>query len=419
MSTKKKKPNIRQVQKNLAAQYRRNFFSRMKDIIDSIYGKAIFKLIPQDILDYAYLARYAPFKFEVDYNCDISKMRFEDIKAFFSVLSKSFTVQLLPTKLEISVNEFFTVFSTIHVVNSQLSDSFFEKAGISEETLDRVLKDKTTVEKALMRLYEVLNIFNFTDVDLSEELYVFDYNVIMPEAHPGENRNVIRISSVQPERIVVAVDGNTRPAIRVGWVLHAISPTWLSLRPSELGLEGAFAEIPLKVYIQLHAINRLSERLDCFWEGMNQYNMFCSLSRPVIARDSNNNLLIECTVFGKRVGYFRADIVEGIILIRTFLFITNNGTPEGRLLEKTTGLQKLDKKYLAIDKLSTFMTSDLDKNEEVRRIFKTAGCQSLLDLFEDMKGMAIKQANAFNSELMLKYISSQHFASVPENPKLS
>ena len=51
------------------------------------------------------------------------------------------------------------------------------------------------------------------------------------------------------------------------------------------------------------------------------------------------------------------DIIEGKIVIRTFLFVTNNGTPEGKKLAQITGLQKLDKKYLALDKLSTFMTS--------------------------------------------------------------
>jgi len=131
------------------------------------------------------------------------------------------------------------------------------------------------------------------------------------------------------------------------------------------------------------------------------------LLQPVLGRDNNNNLLIEFRFFDTKAGYFRADIVDGIVLIRTFLFITNNGTPEGQLLEKNTGLQKLDKKYLAIDKLSTFMTSDLDKNDEVRHIFKTSGCQCLLDLYEKMKPLVTKHASGFDSDLMLKYMNTQ------------
>ena len=103
------------------------------------------------------------------------------------------------------------------------------------------------------------------------------------------------------------------------------------------------------------------------------------------------------------------NFIEGVIVVRTFLFVTNNGTPEGQLLEKNTGLQKLDKKYLAIDKLSTFMTSDLDKNEEVLRIFKASGCQCLLDLYEKMKPLISKHANQFDSNLMLNYLHNHNF----------
>lgn len=132
--------------------------------------------------------------------------------------------------------------------------------------------------------------------------------------------------------------------------------------------------------------------------------MYDSLLNPKIAYDNNHNLLVEYRFFGTKAGYFRADIVNGIILLRTFLFVTNNGTPEGQLLEKNTGLQKLDKKYLTIDKLSTFMNSDLDKNEEVQKIFKNSGCQCLVDLFNTMKPLLTKKENGFNFDMMLSYI---------------
>jgi len=145
------------------------------------------------------------------------------------------------------------------------------------------------------------------------------------------------------------------------------------------------AELPLKVYIQSHAINRLFERIDCFWIGAVYFNLYFSLASPKIEYDINKTLLIEFRIFNVKAGYFRADIVDGIILIRTFLFVTNNGTPEGMLLESNTGLQKLDKKYLAIDKLSTFVNSDLDKNEEVQQLFINSGCQCLFNFYSEMK----------------------------------
>jgi hypothetical protein len=105
-----------------------------------------------------------------------------------------------------------------------------------------------------------------------------------------------------------------------------------------------------------------------------------------------------------KAGYFRVDVIDGKIVIRTFLFVTNNGTPEGQRLGKITGLQKLDKKYLAIDKLSTFMTSDIGQNENIKKIFIDSGCQCLLDLYEQSHSLATNTPKRFDSELMLKYI---------------
>jgi hypothetical protein len=41
---------------------------------------------------------------------------------------------------------------------------------------------------------------------------------------------------------------------------------------------------------------------------------------------------------------------EGKLVIRSFLFLTNDGTPEGWKLRALTGLAKRDKKYLEIEK---------------------------------------------------------------------
>ncbi len=59
------------------------------------------------------------------------------------------------------------------------------------------------------------------------------------------------------------------------------------------------------------------------------------------------------------------------------------------------------------------MTSDLDKNEDIQKIFKTSGCQCLLDLYEKMKPMVTKHANGFDSNLMLNYLN-MHNLDIPE-----
>jgi hypothetical protein len=402
---RKKKPNTQQAMKHLATQYRADFFRKMKLIIDSVCGKDIYPLIPQSTLDDAYLCRNAPFKFKVDENSIVSSIYLKDAKVILPHLFKDHIIQLPPHQLEITISEYFTVYMTIMLMHTRISATSFGNALKVKEALQLFIKDEATFVKANSYLNTILNTYSLGESDLSEMLYWLKHDIKIPQAFPSETENQVTIYSVIPESITVEVDGNVRPAIRVGWAFAYVGVEWISLKPSDLGIKSSFAKIPLKTYIQSHAINRLSERIDCFETGLIQFNMYISLVKPVIAHDNNHNLLIEFNFFGTKAGYFRADIVNGIVLIRTFLFVTNNGTPEGQLLEKNTGLQMLDKKYLAIDKLSTFMTSDLDKNEEVRRIFRSSGCQCLLDLYEKMKPLVTKHNKSFDMGLMLKYMN--------------
>ena len=65
----------------------------------------------------------------------------------------------------------------------------------------------------------------------------------------------------------------------------------------------------------------------------------------------------------------------------------------------------LDKKYLAIDKLSSFMNSDLDKNEKVRQLLKDSGCECLINLYETTKMLVVNNKKGYNFNLMLSYLN--------------
>jgi len=408
MSPQKKSQTIQQNKKELAAQYRKEFFRKMKMIIDNKCGTSIYPAIPQWVLDNAYLCRSAPFKISADNLSNIPSAYLKDIKVILPRLLKSNSISLQPANCEISPYDYMTVVFTIIIMGGSIDESSFNNANKVKEALLLFAADTATHEIANNYFCNILHTCNLEINDLRNTLYWFNYTQVIPKSHPAETENLIHIHSVIPETIHVDVDGSSRPVFRVGWANALTGPDWISIKPSLLGSKSSFSQIPLKVYAQAHAINRLMERVDCFWRGITQYNLYCSLLNPKIAYDNNNNLLIEYSFFNIKVGYFRADIVDGIILLRTFLFITNNGTPEGQLLEKNTGLQKLDKKYLQIDKLSTFMNSDLDKNTEVQRLFKISGCQCLINLYNDMKPLIWKKDNNFSFGVMMSYLNANN-----------
>jgi len=118
-------------------------------------------------------------------------------------------------------------------------------------------------------------------------------------------------------------------------------------------------------------------------------------------------MLVAFRLFNTKVGYLLAEYIDDAVLIHTFLFITNNGTPEGQKLTELTGLGKLDKKYLAIDKLSSFVKSDIGKNEKLKSIFEKAGCSSLLDIEETVEKISTKHADSSITELLLRYLKTE------------
>ena len=308
---------------------------------------------------------------------------------------------------EITLSDYFTVYYTIIVLFSRMAETDFKDAKRVKEAMYLLANDEASNELACRRMWNTLLTFGYLWADITKTHIWYKHNVEVPKQNLETIQNIIEIHSMAPQTISVVVDRISRPAVRAGWATDNVSFTWLKLKASNLNIKGPFADIPLDVYIQSHAILRLAERIDCFVTGMLHFNLYSSLANPKICYDTHNNLLIEYVFLDTKLGYLRADIVDGIILIRTFLFITNNSTPEGQLLEKNTGLQKLDKKYLSLDKLSTFMTSDIGNNKEVCKILVSAGCECLVHLHQKMHPLLTKKDNKFDTDYMLHYVNGK------------
>lgn len=96
-------------------------------------------------------------------------------------------------------------------------------------------------------------------------------------------------------------------------------------------------------------------------------------------------------------------LVDEKIIIRTFLFLTNDGTPDGKKLSELTRLQLLDKQYLGIDTLAGFMKFWIAKDEALSALFTEAGCESLLDLHV-LERFQVSELTAKDPLYLLKYL---------------
>jgi hypothetical protein len=404
MAQHKKKANAYQRQKLAKAQHKNEFFRKLKHIINSICGEDIYSQIPQFVLENLYNARTHSLKVVVPDGNNIPYEIVNDAKFVLSAWSKKIKIAITSNGFEITLDEFYTIALTIVYLNKIVVSVNLPYAARLKTGLQDYIKNLENLYiLADTRLFEILCAFGLGVCDIGKRLYWLEHEIICTPDLTGV-QNILNIFSHDTESTRVEINGHPRPVKRVGWAFASVGLNWITLKPSVFNIKSPSADIPLNVYIQSHALQRLSERIDCFQTGVIHFNMFSSLRDTRVFYDNHHNILIEFRIYNTKAGYFRVDMVEGMIVIRTFLFITNSGTPEGQKLEHNTGLQKLDKKYLAIDKLSTFMTSDIGNNQEVRNIFVASGCKCLIDLYEKMNPLGTKHSNQFNMNLMLKYL---------------
>ncbi len=139
--------------------------------------------------------------------------------------------------------------------------------------------------------------------------------------------------------------------------------------------------------------------------GLLQYALFDSIRNLNYKVDKKGNVLIDFIYRQLKTGYLAASVVNNRLLIHTFLFITNNGTPEGKKLSKLTGMQAMDKKFLAIDKLSTFLSYKINDNAFVKKIFVKAGCGHLLEI-KDLEHFLFNPGKEISAETIANYLKA-------------
>jgi hypothetical protein len=401
MAQKRKKTTSFQKQKIAQAQYKNEFLRKLRHFIDIINEEEVSSLIPASILDELYINRTHPFKIVVSPECVVPSSIVKEVReTIVSHTRIDSAITVIPGKLEVSLEEFFTLILTISLNLEKIKENHTALQLLKRNLVKFYEGLQDLLNVASKNLDDMLLSLGMFYHDMSKTIYWLKYEFTVTPFGPG---NIISINSYKIESSEIIIEETKRTIIRLGYVFPGFGIDWLSLKPSELKIENYISDTPLDVFIQSHAIRRLSERIDCFPIGSVHYNMFQSLKFPNVFHDNNGNILVEFRFFNYKGGYFLLDIIDGKIVIKTFLFVTNNGTPEGQKLERNTGLQKLDKKYLEIDKLSTFMTSDIGSNEFVKSIFVSSGCKCLLDLYEQFHGLS-NTSKKFDADFLLKYM---------------
>ncbi|MEI6124006.1 MAG: hypothetical protein WCQ95_10300 [Bacteroidota bacterium] len=408
MKKHKKKHNSPANQKIIRAQRKNEYMRKMKYIFNTVAGENVFDFIPHSTLDFFYESRFRSFKLIAEPGHTIPNEVMKNVGMAISVLSKKNMIEVMPNRLKLSVYDYYNYALSVHLLLVLINkEKFLQQEKIMNLMHDFASKRDDQLIVAHNEIYRLFFALSVAYFDFDKLLFWFCYTFDKYAYAEQGLHIIIHVKVREPESLTVSINGNPRPVYRVGWASEANGIEWISIKPSELNIKNSFAEIPLDVYIQSHAVQRLSERLDGIDAQMLQFNVFDSLKGLKVFYDNHNNALIEYRFHNIKVGYLVFEIIEGIIVIKTFLFLTNNGTPEGQQIEKQTGLKKLDKQYLALDKLSTFMTADILTNMEVQKTLTDMGCQSLIELYKNTAVMYEQNKNTSVIMRMLKYLHDE------------
>lgn len=246
-----------------------------------------------------------------------------------------------------------------------------------ERAIDLLEVNKDAYYGPLIALGKIFEFLSWHINLVHKGFYWFTFGLVQKDKKRKIDHFCLNLFFESSEVRSIRINGSKRNVYRIGRTRHDEGIYWAKIHPSLINQKFCKKSGEFNVYIQEHGIQRLYERLDSF---ISREYLHYELYQAVINRKistCDGKTLLEYKLIGWKVGYLLIDIHENIALIRTFLFITNDGTPEGVKLKKKTGLESLDKQYWAIDKLSTFVNREFRKNKRLKKIFEECGCGHL------------------------------------------
>jgi hypothetical protein len=191
---------------------------------------------------------------------------------------------------------------------------------------------------------------------------------------------------------VAQFDGKRRKITRLGCAFGPGSklPSW------DGDVLGGEKQREYPVYTQAHAIEQFRERVPLTdYEREDRYSLLDSLEQPKLIAETTGEYLVEFRFGGRRLGYFVAVKLADRVVLKTFLFLTMQGTPESEKLRQRLKLHRSDIEHIELDKLETFLMGDIQGDPQLVRILEACGCGPLLALRNpDSLSQAVKECAA-------------------------
>ena len=139
----------------------------------------------------------------------------------------------------------------------------------------------------------------------------------------------------------------------------------------------------MNIFLQSHAYHRLIERLQpltideiyfCFLHSMHNAQVHNFGSHQYLTLHIDNNIL----------GYFPLIVIDDMIILKSFLFVTNISTPTGQALSKKLFLSKTEIIEYKLNVAATYVGTVDTKYEPIKEAYNQCGLGYLWKIFNNL-----------------------------------
>jgi len=386
-------------------QLEQEFCQALQRFLDALGVPDAFKQLSAGNKRFLVTARMRPTRIVPDKGVILSPLKRATMLFIMEELLSTIKVQITDDGTEITIKDLLSAgiscYAYVMCSRKSTKKDLITFCELLNPFVEYYYHNETTIIQKITHGYDY---FGFMLSRVNQKMYYVksDFN----EYGSGKKltmAHTVTVYEVPNEKRTFTCRGIRRPAYRIGVPFSYAGIQWTTMTADNFGTSGTLNTTPMPVYIQSHALIRLNERLDTISNYLLFPNLFISCVKTKTIPLKKNNALILFDYFNYTLGYFVAEIVNDAVVLKTFLFVTSSGTPQGDLLDKELNTGKLEKNFLKIDRLSTFVNSDIMQDERVRSIFKKAGLDYLERLPGELSGKDAIRQKGFAADF-IKYL---------------
>jgi hypothetical protein len=396
---KDKRRGLRKQQQHL--QRHRENISRqtLMEIIEACGATEAYRQLPKNDQWCISKFRVSPPRVVAAPDCGFGKKIVDEIAPTFTELLRNRFLILSPTKFKISYYDYLTIVSALLVHATIL----YEKRTFGSIEWNRALEplilisnDPEINPESLIK--EELAQIAAKASSIEKQFFWFKLRAEIGRLAKVQIEEYFELRRYPAESKRIQIDGNPRPAYRVGeYDPQQKEMAWLSLSTADLPYEPNAALKKYNVYIQSHALARLRERMAPFESYRLEAELVNAIRNPIIDRAPDNTLMIHYRFAGAKVGNLVAERIGEDIVIRTFLFLTQGGAPEGNAFNARLKIKAIERQYFGLDTVRTFVHTDVCTDPRIAALLNECGCGELIRLKKNIG--ALEQEEKYAAKL--------------------